>query len=32
VTPQANTNFASATAVAMAIPTTGTTPNPTSCP
>jgi hypothetical protein len=33
VTSQANTSFANAgTAVAMAIPTTGSTPNPTACP
>jgi hypothetical protein len=33
VTAQANTSFANAgTAVAMAIPTSGTTPNPTACP
>jgi hypothetical protein len=33
VTAQANTSFANAgTAVAMAIPTSGSTPNPTACP
>jgi Tfp pilus assembly protein PilV len=32
VTAQTNTNFVNATAVPMAIPTTGSTPNPTACP